>query len=137
QSRLVARPIADTIAGAVPVSARIVHRARSSFHPTRAIATHSPTCRYSVGTATETRTDVSAIKFITPEALKAWLKAPSEFALLDVREEGEFSEAHLLLASCLPLSHLELQLERLVPRRSVRLALIDADGAQDGLACRA
>ncbi|MGE3906324.1 MAG: rhodanese-like domain-containing protein [Reyranellaceae bacterium] len=80
---------------------------------------------------------MSAIKFITPEALKAWLKAPSEFALLDVREEGEFSEAHLLLASCLPLSHLELQLERLVPRRAVRLALIDADGAEDGLACRA
>jgi len=80
---------------------------------------------------------VSAIQFIRPEALKFWLKSPSEFALLDVREEGEFSEAHLLLASCLPLSHLELHVGRLVPRKTVRLVLIDGNGEEAGLAHRA
>ncbi len=57
-----------------------------------------------------------------------------ELALLDVREEGAFAQAHLLFARSLPLSHLELRVAELVPRRSVRLVLCDAD---DGLAARA
>jgi rhodanese-related sulfurtransferase len=57
-----------------------------------------------------------------------------ELALLDVREEGVFSERHLLLARSLPLSRLELRIADLVPRRSTRIVLVDDD---DGLAERA
>jgi len=54
-----------------------------------------------------------------------------EFALLDVREEGVFARGHILLASSLPLSRLELDAFRLVPSLSTKIVLCD-DG--DGLA---
>ncbi len=66
--------------------------------------------------------------------LKAMITDGGELAILDVREEGVFSRRHLLFASSLPLSRLELGIDALVPRRSARIVLIDAD---DGLAQRA
>ncbi|MBL8690582.1 MAG: thiosulfate sulfurtransferase [Rhodospirillaceae bacterium] len=66
--------------------------------------------------------------------LKAMITDGDELAILDVREEGVFARRHLLFASSLPLSRLELRIDALVPRRSARIALIDAD---DGLAQRA
>jgi rhodanese-related sulfurtransferase len=56
-----------------------------------------------------------------------------ELALLDVREQGVFGQGHLLLASCLPLSHLELCIDDLVPRRRSRIVLVDG-GNGDTLA---
>ncbi|MCD1635208.1 hypothetical protein K7H91_15665 [Martelella mediterranea] len=55
-----------------------------------------------------------------------------EYALLDMREEGDFSEKRLMLASCLPLSRLELRARMLVPRLSTPLVIMD--GAGEGLA---
>ena len=52
------------------------------------------------------------------EQLKAQLHDGGEIALLDAREEGVFHARHLLLASCVPLSRLELLIDDLVPRRS-------------------
>ncbi len=66
--------------------------------------------------------------------LKAQLHDGGEIALLDAREEGPFSRRHLLLASCVPLSRLELLVDDLVPRRTARVVWCD-DG--DGLAERA
>jgi len=57
-----------------------------------------------------------------------------ELALADVREELIFSQNHLLLARSVPLSRLELNFARLVPRRTARIVLCD-DG--DGLTERA
>ena len=71
---------------------------------------------------------------VTAAALAAMLEDGGELALLDVREEGVFAKGHLFLAASLPLSRLELRLARLVPRRSARIVLCDAD---DGLAERA
>src|SRR5690348_8229704 len=71
---------------------------------------------------------------IEPRQVKAMLRDRGELALLDVREEGVFARNHLLFATPLPLSRLELDLAALVPRRSTRIVLID-DG--DGLAERA
>ena len=51
-----------------------------------------------------------------------------ELALLDVREQGVFGQGHLLLASCVPLSHLELKIDDLVPRRHTRVVLVDGGG---------
>ena len=39
--------------------------------------------------------------------LRAALKSHDEIALIDVREEGVFSRAHIFLGSCIPLSQLE------------------------------
>jgi rhodanese-related sulfurtransferase len=74
------------------------------------------------------------LKLITPQALHAMLADGGELALVDVREELIFSRAHLLLARSIPLSRLELNFTRRVPRRSTRIVLCDEG---DGMAQRA
>ena len=71
---------------------------------------------------------------ISPQALHAMLADGGELALVDVREELIFSQAHLLFARSIPLSRLELNFARLVPRRSTRVVLCDEG---DGMAQRA
>jgi rhodanese-related sulfurtransferase len=75
-----------------------------------------------------------AARRIDARGLKAQLHDGGEIALLDAREEGPFSRRHLLLASCVPLSRLELLVDDLVPRRAARVVWCD-DG--EGLALRA
>jgi rhodanese-related sulfurtransferase len=74
------------------------------------------------------------IKRIDAQALKAQLHDGGELALLDAREELPFGKRHLLMASCVPLSRLELLVDNLVPRRGARVIWCD-DG--EGLAARA
>jgi rhodanese-related sulfurtransferase/predicted metal-dependent enzyme (double-stranded beta helix superfamily) len=64
---------------------------------------------------------------VTAPELRAMLGDGGELALLDVREEGVFSNAHLLTAASLPLSRLEMRIDALVPRRAVRIVLCDDD----------
>src|SRR3954454_21484601 len=74
------------------------------------------------------------IGHVSARALKAQLHDGGEIALLDAREEGIFHARHLLLASCVPLSRLELLIDDLVPRRSTRVVWCDDN---DGWALRA
>ena len=67
-------------------------------------------------------------------ALKSMLADGEELAIVDLREELIFSQGHLLFARSVPLSRLELNFARLVPRRATRIVLCD-DG--DGLVERA
>lgn len=69
---------------------------------------------------------------IAPGDLRSILRAGSELALLDVREEGVFLEGHLFLARNLPLERLAAEIEALVPRRRVLVVLMD--GGDDGRA---
>jgi rhodanese-related sulfurtransferase/predicted metal-dependent enzyme (double-stranded beta helix superfamily) len=62
---------------------------------------------------------------IAPAELKAAIRDGEELAILDVRDEGRFAEKHLLFAACVPLSRLELLIDRLVPRRTTRIVLAD------------
>ena len=62
---------------------------------------------------------------ISPSQLKQMLDDGNELALLDVREQGVFGQGHLLLALCIPLSHLEFRIGDLVPRRQTRIVLAD------------
>jgi rhodanese-related sulfurtransferase len=62
---------------------------------------------------------------ISATALKAMEADGKELAILDPREEGIFGEAHLLYAVNLPLSKLELNVFRMVPRNSTRIVLSD------------
>jgi rhodanese-related sulfurtransferase len=71
---------------------------------------------------------------ISAEALKAHLHDGQEIALLDAREEATFDKRHLFMASCVPLSRLEMMVNDLVPRRSTRVVWCDAG---EGLAVRA
>jgi rhodanese-related sulfurtransferase len=65
---------------------------------------------------------------------RSWLGDGGEIAFLDIREEGQHGAGHPLLAVNLPYSRLEIDVGRLVPRRSCRVVLID-DG--DGVAEKA
>jgi rhodanese-related sulfurtransferase len=66
---------------------------------------------------------------VSAPALKAMLADGQELALIDLREELIFSQNHLLFARSMPLSRLELNFARLVPRRGTRIVLCDdADG---------
>ncbi len=74
---------------------------------------------------------------ITPAELRGRLHDGGEIAIVDAREEGSFYERHLLMASCLPLSRLELVAPALLPRRSAPIVVGDDDGGGGGLAERA
>src|SRR5215475_12913966 len=74
------------------------------------------------------------MRTVDPQTLKSMLTDGGELALVDVREELIFSQRHLLWARSIPLSRLQLNFARLVPRLSSRIVLCDAD---DGLAVRA
>ena len=55
---------------------------------------------------------------ITATELRRRYQAGGEIAIVDAREEGKFHDRHLLMASCLPLSRLEVMAPGLLPRRS-------------------
>jgi len=65
---------------------------------------------------------------ITPGQLQQWLFDGQEIALFDVREHGQYGEAHLFFGVNLPYSRLELEVRRLAPNPQVRLVIYDQDG---------
>ena len=73
---------------------------------------------------------------IAPAELKRLLLRESELALIDVREQGAFAEAHLLFAVCVPLSSMELAIGDLVPQHDTRVVVV-AESADDDLGRRA
>lgn len=73
-------------------------------------------------------------KTITAGQAKQWLDEGGEIAFLDVREHGQYGEEHPFFVVSVPYSRLELDVERLVPRKTVPVVLLD-DG--DGVAERA
>jgi rhodanese-related sulfurtransferase len=75
------------------------------------------------------------VRRVQPATLKSWLRDGAELAILDAREEGEFSAGHLLWASPCPLSAAELRLPSLLPCRYSRVVCTDAgEGLADRLA---
>lgn len=76
------------------------------------------------------------MRSVTAAELFESLTDGHELALLDAREQGVFLHGHLFHAACVPVSHLELQLPTLVPRRNARLVWCDG-GGDDDLGARA
>ncbi|MBR0648341.1 sulfurtransferase [Roseomonas terrae] len=72
---------------------------------------------------------------VSPATLKTWLHDGAEIALLDVREHGQYGEAHPFYAVPVPYSRLELDIGRLVPRQGTRIVLHDS--GTEGIAERA
>jgi len=64
-------------------------------------------------------------KTVSAAELKTMLHDGGEIALLDVREAGQFGSSHLLFATPLPFSRLELDIFTLVPRRNARIVVCD------------
>ncbi len=67
-------------------------------------------------------------RVVRPAQLKAMLRDGLELALVDVREQGVYFNEHLLFAACIPLSHLEMRVADLIPRKGTRIVLCDGGG---------
>jgi rhodanese-related sulfurtransferase/predicted metal-dependent enzyme (double-stranded beta helix superfamily) len=76
-----------------------------------------------------------AAPMIDVHALKRMLRDGAEFALFDVREEGQFADGHLFWANPLPLSRLEMRVRQLAPRTGAPVVVMD--GGDGRLARRA
>lgn len=74
------------------------------------------------------------IQHITPAILKSLLEGESQFALLDVREPGEFNTSHIPGASILPRRQLEFRVSFLVPFKGAHVVVCDDDGRRAKLA---
>ena len=71
---------------------------------------------------------------ITPQDLDALLKGSSPFALIDVRETGEYNNAHIPGASLIPRRDLESQMAAAVPHAATPVVLCDDDARRATLA---
>ena len=56
-------------------------------------------------------------KKLSVQRIKSMIGKQVEYALIDVREQEEFSKEHQLLSCCIPYSRIELSIERLVPSK--------------------
>ena len=63
-------------------------------------------------------------KTITPKQLYRLILTDTEFALIDVREQGEFATSHILTACCVPLSAMEILMPEMVPRQDTMIVLV-------------
>ena len=71
---------------------------------------------------------------ISPQSLDALLKGSEPFALIDVRETGEYNNAHIPGASLIPRRDLEAQIADAVPHPDTPVVLCDDDARRATLA---
>ena len=67
---------------------------------------------------------------ISPQSLDALLKGSTPFALIDVRETGEYNNAHIPGASLIPRRDLEAQIADAVPHAATRRVVLCDDDAR-------
>src|SRR5258705_12091184 len=71
---------------------------------------------------------------ISPALLKSLLEGKEPFALIDVREAGEYNSSHIPGASLIARRQLELSLRQAVPLTGTHVVLCDDDGRRAQLA---
>jgi rhodanese-related sulfurtransferase len=71
---------------------------------------------------------------IVPAALKSLFEGTTPFALIDVREAGEYNSSHIPGSSLVARRHLEFQVPQSVPFKGTHVVVCDDDGRRAGLA---
>ena len=71
---------------------------------------------------------------VSAEALSALLGGKESFALIDVREAGEYNSTHIPGASLIPRRELEFRIAASAPHRGAHIILCDDDGRRAALA---
>src|SRR5438105_11655040 len=71
---------------------------------------------------------------IAPAALKSLLTGKEPFALIDVREAGEYNSSHIPGASLISRRQLELTMPHAVPFKGTPVVVCDDDGRRADLA---
>ncbi|MDB5757440.1 MAG: sulfurtransferase, partial [Burkholderia sp.] len=72
-----------------------------------------------------------AVSTLTPAAVRQLLLDREELVLIDVREEDPYAQAHPLWAANFPLSKLELEAWRRIPRRDTLIVVYGEYGGAD------
>ncbi|MDP6550468.1 MAG: rhodanese-like domain-containing protein, partial [Dehalococcoidia bacterium] len=70
----------------------------------------------------------------SPAALRSLLDGNSPFALIDVREAGEYNSSHIPGSSLIPRRQLESRMPAAAPCQGASLVLCDDDGRRAELA---
>src|SRR5204862_655034 len=78
--------------------------------------------------------DLAMVSTISPETLTGLLEGRSPFALIDVREAGEYNSSHIPGASLIARRQLELSIKHAVPLTDTHVVLCDDDGRRAQLA---
>ncbi len=65
---------------------------------------------------------------ISSKELDALLKGTDQFALIDVREVGEYNSSHIPRASLIPRKQLEFDMAESVPFSGTQVVVCDDDG---------
>ncbi len=73
---------------------------------------------------------------ISPEELKDLLAGKDRFALIDVRDPGEYNSSHIPGSSLIPRRLLEFQIAQAVPAKGVTVVVCDDDGRRAALAAK-
>jgi rhodanese-related sulfurtransferase len=73
---------------------------------------------------------------IAPATLTHLLDTDAALALIDVREHGEYNQAHIPGSTSVPRRQLESRMARLVPFRGVQVVLCDDNGRRAALAAQ-
>ena len=63
--------------------------------------------------------------YVTAKTVKNWISDDKEISLIDVRELAQHSAGHPLFSISIPFSEFEINVERLVPNKKVRMVLFD------------
>ena len=71
---------------------------------------------------------------ISAKDLTALMQAKSKFALIDVREVGEYNSSHISDSSLIPRKELEFRMEVSAPVKSEKIVICDDNGRRAGLA---
>ena len=71
---------------------------------------------------------------ISAKDLTTLMQAKSKFALIDVREVGEYNSSHISDSSLIPRKELEFRMEVSAPVKSEKIVICDDNGRRAGLA---
>ena len=71
---------------------------------------------------------------VSAEELRHLLESEASFALIDVREAGEYNSSHIPEASLIPRREMEFRIAASAPHRGAHIVLCDDDGRRASLA---
>lgn len=71
---------------------------------------------------------------VDAKTVKSWISDDDEIAFIDVREIGQHAEGHPFFSISIPFSTFEINIERLLPNKNVRVVLFDDNNGISELA---
>ena len=63
--------------------------------------------------------------FVEAKTVKSWISDEKELAFIDVREIAQHTAGHPLFSISIPFSEFEINIEKLLPNKRVRIVLFD------------